>query len=316
MGGVESETFPWYLVLPLSASVLFVCGLLFLKAAGGRGVRSWTVTFWANQWSALLFSGLWVLGGEIPGWTLWWQPAAIAGLFILGQVLTFATIEHGDVSVATPILGSKVILVACLLALVVGQSLRSEEWWAVGLAALGVGLVQWMPRRRQSIHSGDAAAIMPSAHRPVITVVLALLASLAFATFDVAVQSWSPHWGTGRLIPISFLLVAILSCGFWPAVQTWSSWPRIVKGQFLAGTWLIALQGLCIVATLSVFGDAARVNVVYSLRGMWGVLLAWWVARRWGGSEADLGRFVMFLRLAGAGLLTLAVALVIVAATG
>ncbi|RMF38633.1 MAG: EamA/RhaT family transporter [Planctomycetota bacterium] len=312
--GVEIDEFPWYLVLPLLASVLFVCGLLFVKAAGSRGVRAWTVTFWANQWSALLFSSLWLLGGTIPDWSLWWQPVGIAVLFLLGQALTFATIEHGDVSVATPILGSKVILVACLLALLVGQPLRSEEWWAVGLATLGVGLVQWVPRRRGDSVSEKADQNLRPTHRPVITALLALLASLAFAAFDVAVQSWSPNWGPGRIIPLSFWIVALFSWVIWPAVQSGRGWPQIVKVQVMAGTWLIALQALCIVYTLSAFGDAARVNVVYAVRGMWGVLLAWWVARMWGGSEAEWGRSVMLVRLAGAGLLSVAVALVILAA--
>ena len=76
---------------------------------------------------------------------------------------------------------------------------------------------------------------------------------------------------------------------------------------------LIALQALCIVFTLSNFGDAARVNVVYSLRALWGVGLAWIVAKIWGGSEAKLPTNVMTARFLGAGLLTVAVMLVVLA---
>ena len=63
--------------------------------------------------------------------------------------------------------------------------------------------------------------------------------------------------------------------------------------------------------TLAQFGDAARVNVVYALRGLWGVALAWAVAHRWGGGEAALPHEVMLTRMAGALLLTAAVVLVI-----
>ena len=71
------------------------------------------------------------------------------------------------------------------------------------------------------------------------------------------------------------------------------------------------MQAICIVSALAVFGDAARVNVVYSLRGLWGVLLAWAVAKRWGGSESNHSKGIMLTRLAGAAILAAAVALVI-----
>ena len=66
----------------------------------------------------------------------------------------------------------------------------------------------------------------------------------------------------------------------------------------LVGALLISLQAICIVSTLAIFGDAARVNVVYSLRGLWGVLLAWAVAKKWGGAEAEQTRGTMMSRLA------------------
>jgi len=74
---------------------------------------------------------------------------------------------------------------------------------------------------------------------------------------------------------------------------------------------LIGMQAICVVFTLSAFGDAPRVNVVYSMRGIWGVLLAWGAALIWGGSEADLGRQTMVLRLGGALLITISVVIVI-----
>ena len=81
----------------------------------------------------------------------------------------------------------------------------------------------------------------------------------------------------------------------------------------LAGSLLIAMQAICIVVAVGVFGDAARVNVVYALRGLWGVALAWLAARKWGGAEAEHSRETMLFRVAGATVLTTAVILAIVA---
>ena len=85
-----------------------------------------------------------------------------------------------------------------------------------------------------------------------------------------------------------------------------------MAGLLIAGSILIALQAICIVVAVGLFGDAARVNVVYALRGLWGVALAWLVAWKWGGAEAEHSRSTMILRVTGASILTTAVILVII----
>ena len=85
-----------------------------------------------------------------------------------------------------------------------------------------------------------------------------------------------------------------------------------MAGLLIAGSILIELQAICIVVAVGLFGDAARVNVVYALRGLWGVALAWLVAWKWGGAEAEHSRSTMILRVTGASILTTAVILVII----
>ena len=90
---------------------------------------------------------------------------------------------------------------------------------------------------------------------------------------------------------------------------------RIVQLQagkwILAGTILMALQAMSMCFSLAEYQDAPRINIVYALRGMWGVLLAWAFARKLGTHEADVGRSVMLRRLAGSALLTVAVLMAI-----
>ena len=70
-------------------------------------------------------------------------------------------------------------------------------------------------------------------------------------------------------------------------------------------------QAMSMCYTLSTYGDVARTNIVYSLRGMWGVIFAWLLARALKSGEADASRATMMRRLIGAGLLTAAVVLAI-----
>ena len=286
-----------HLVLPLMASLLFVGGLILIKRAGVAGAAPITTLFLTNAFSSLAFSLLWFMGGTFQGWTLLWQPAVIAGLFMLGLTLTFAAIERGDVSIATPIFGVKVVFVAILLTLFGLQELPMSVWYAAILATTGIALIQWTGRGHP--------------RRVAFTVLLALSAAISYATFDVLVQRWAPLWGAGRFLPIVYWMVGAASLAMIP----WVSWndfrQRRVVRPLIAGSILISMQAICIVTAVAFFGDAARVNVVYALRGLWGVLLAWAFARVWGGAEGEHSRSVMLTRAAGALVLTAAVVLVI-----
>jgi drug/metabolite transporter (DMT)-like permease len=289
-----------HLLLPLLASILFVIGLMLIKRASSFGIKAWTVTFLANMWAAAVFSTLLLLEGSGQPWTMLWQPGVIALLYLSGQVSTFLAIHHGDVSVATPVFSVKVLLVAVLVTVVNQQALSWVVWVAAALATLGIVLVQ---ASRSEKHE-----------RVTFTVVFALLAAMSFSMFDILVSRWAPAWGTGRLLPAVFGIAAVLSLGFVP----WIDRPQAIAREgvrlpLLIGTLFIALQAMCIVFTLAAFGDAARVNVVYALRGLWGVVLAWQFARVLGAREADLPRKIMIARLIGAALLTGAVILAILA---
>ena len=288
-----------HLILPLLASLLFVCGLIVIKRASAAGVSPITTLFCTNVASSFAFSFIWLLGGDAIRWDLCWQPAIIAGLFIFGLVFTFLAIERGDVSLATPIFGVKVVLVVILLTITGEQDLPKQVWYAAALATMGIGLIQWTGKGHP--------------HHILLTVCLALAAASCYATFDVLVQRWAPVWGAGRFFPVVYWMVGLGSLAMIPWVDFGHFKQPGVRGLLCAGSLLIALQAICIVVAVGVFGDAARVNVVYALRGLWGVGLAWLAAKIWGGAEVELGRNAMLLRAAGAAVLTFAVILAILA---
>ncbi len=291
-----------YLVFPFLASILFAIGLLFLKRATVAGANPWTVSLIANWWAALLFSGFWLLDSSPVQLGLLWQPALVGMLYVIGQIGTFSAISHGDVSIAAPLFGIKVLLVAILATALGGQSLPLSIWVAAVLATIGIAMVQWTGTGKRS--------------RIWYTIFSALAASLSFSIFDVLIQKFCTSegagWSTGRFLPIMFWCVAVYSLIFLAGFQADRFREPAVRRSLLIGGLLIALQAICIVFTLSTFGDAPRVNVVYSMRGIWGVLLAWAAALIWGGSEADLSRSAMSWRLGGATLITTSVVIAIV----
>ena len=137
--------------------------------------------------------------------------------------------------------------------------------------------------------------------------------ALALSLFDVQLGMVRETWKGSEFLPIAFLAALILSCGLLP----WVDRPRRLKELgamrwMLAGTFLMGLQSLSISYGLATYGDAARMNIVYALRGLWGVVLAWLLAGWLKTNEGSLPTKVMVIRLVGAIVLVSAVVVALV----
>lgn len=290
-------TFPLHLLYPLASSFAYVAAVLLLKRSAAFGVGLWRSTFIANAVTAVCFVPLWTLGGELPPWSEWWQPAFTAALFLVGQVATFLAIR-GDVSVATPVLGLKIILVALFSTLLLASPVPVQWWIAAVLSTLAITL---LGRGRGG--SGRAAGR---------TAVLAGVAATAFALSDVLLQKWAPAWGPGRFLPLMFWLVQGYSFALVPLFrEPLRTIPAAGWRWLLPGCLLLALQAVGIGYVLAAHGDATAVNIVYSVRGLWSVLAVWLVGHWFRNEEQHLGGRVLRRRLAGAVLMLVAIVLVL-----
>lgn len=296
---------PLHLLFPLFSSVVFVLGMMLAKRAIDRGVSPWTGTFLANLWLGLIWAGIAVARGSIVPVAAWSETAVVALLFVFGQVFTYLAFQFGDVSVAAPILGLKVLIVATLSSLLAGEVVAGRVWIAGALAAAGVIAIQL---------SNRSATPDAKQGRTGLTILLAIGAATSLSLFDVGMQKWGPKWDSFSFLPVMFVMTVLLSVVFLPKVDSPAQLKKLgVRKWILGGTTLMAVQAMSMCYVLSTYGDATRVNIVYSLRGLWGVILAWLLARSMQSAEAGLPRGVMLSRLGGATLLTAAVLLAITA---
>lgn len=285
------------LALPLVSAMLYVIGALLMRRAADYGVGFWRTTFVANLICAAVFSPLLLLGGKFH-LDLLWQPAVVGLLFVLGSVLNFISLDRGDVSIATPVLGIKIILVAVLSTLIVGEHLPLKLWIAAGLSTTAIALLN----RTRAAH-----------HHHVTSTILAAGASAAsFALFDVLVQKWSPAWGLGRFPPTMLGFVAVYAIGLVPRFPAplrsiaGAAWPWL-----LGGSLVMAIQSLIFVGTVAYFGHATTANVIYSSRGLWSVVVVWIIGHWFHNTEQQLGSGILRWRLIGSALMLVAIALVL-----
>lgn len=293
---------PFHLFFPLASSFLFVFGVMSAKQAIVRGASPWTGTFWGNQWLAIFWVLVAVVRGSLCEFDMWLPAAIIGALFVLGQLLTYLAFQVGDVSVATPVFGIKVIVVATLQSLFAGEVISGRIWIAGIMATSGVVLIQWV----------DSGATKRDRRKTMLSILIAGLAAFTLSLFDVSLQAWAKDVNTYDFMPVMFGFVGLFSLVLLPKVDSVSHLKTTKSFRWmLLATILMAMQAFSMCFSLAEFGDAARINIVYALRGLWGVLLAWALAKRLQTGEAELPRIVMVRRLAGAGLLTGAVLIAI-----
>jgi drug/metabolite transporter (DMT)-like permease len=284
------------LILPFFSSWVYAIGALLLKRSleANHSARHGMV---ASNLSLALFSLplLFWAKPPPPGLPLWiWLCApACSSLFFLGQIATFRALSGGDVSVATPIFGTKVVMTALFGAVFLPGGVAPNLWVGAALGTAGVALVGMQP----GVRRGKALR----------TVGWGLGAAAVFSLTDVLVARAAKEIGFCLFGPAMMVGMAAMSVWVVPA----TGWGSLVRGR--AGAWalggaaLIGLQGSFLYASIALSGDPVGVNIVYALRGLWSVLLVAWIGKWLGSREAGLAGPILFLRGLGAFLLFAAV---------
>jgi drug/metabolite transporter (DMT)-like permease len=282
-------------LLPLLAGLVFAFAAMAVKRGLAENVSLATMTLLSNIALGLTAMPFALFGGgDLLPTPLW--PALVYGVLVaIGNGLVYLALVRGDVSVATPLLGSKVVLVACLAALVLGQQLSLGTWAAVALCV--VGLLCLRP-------SGRVARASMS-----VTIAASLAAALLFAICDLILQDWAAPLGILSIIPSALMFAALVSL---PLVPICLRDVRHSPGGFraaLLASGLNSVQGLLLAGAIALYYDATTTNIIYSTRGVWSVILVVVVGHWFNSSEQRLARSVLGLRVVGAALIVGAVVL-------
>jgi drug/metabolite transporter (DMT)-like permease len=288
----------YYLAFPLCSALLYAFGSLFLKQALQNGAGALRSMFLGNLIMSACFMPLILLNKDPIHWEAIGWPIAMGACFFMGQALTILAIRVGDVSVQTPLMGTKVIFVPVVTLMLTREPIRPALWGAAGITAVAIFLL------------GQSNKVNFKAVRA--AVIYSIVACVFFAGLDSLVAARADRFGripsmVGMMVTLSGLSFLLLPFARRPVF----GFPVAARGPLIAGSVLIGFQALILNWGLSLFGKATSVNVVYSIRGLFGIVLVWWLGHHFGNRERqDAGGRLMGYRLAGALLLMLAIGLV------
>ncbi len=285
---------------PLLCAFLFALANLALKRGLMEGAGATRGVFITNAVFFVALVPFWWMTDQPVQPELWWAPA-LAGLSaFLGSFFQTIALKLGDVSVATPLLGGKVLFVALFSTLVLGNVLPFAWWMGAILAGVGIFFLGQTPGQKSP------------QERLLLTVVLSLLSVCAFAFMDICMAGWGAEFGFRRFIAAQQVVTFSLSLCLVPFFkESLFRMSRACWTWLLAGSAVIVLQYYILNWTISTYQQPTVVNIFYSSRGVWSVLLVWGVGSFFGNRERHLGWRVFRRRILGASLLLAAISVVL-----
>lgn len=277
------------------SAILYAVAAVFSKQALSRGAGILRLSFAVNLVFLPIFSTVLFLHEGVIDWASIHQPIITGVIFFAAQIFTFSAIRVGDVSLQTPIMGTKAVF-AVIIAAVCGTEVIGLPMFAAAFVAmLGVAFLGF---------SGNGA------DRVGISITLALLSSLFFAGTDTMVGFYADSFGVPAFLFITFVTNTLLSFGLIPFFkESMRTIPRKAWPWMLVACLLMGTQALLLNYTLGRYQHVAEVNVLYSTRGLWSVVFGAFAVRMFQQSSETNQRRIYILRFTGALLMCLAIAI-------
>ncbi|MES2709173.1 MAG: hypothetical protein V4726_21435 [Verrucomicrobiota bacterium] len=284
-------------MIPLLAGAVYAGASMLFKQAYAAGADSRAVFLWVNLTGMLMFMPLFLLESGLPAMGEWWKPAVMALLFYTGHWTTFAAIKAGDVSLVTPLMGTKVVLTAVVASAVSRTMLPGGLWVAALLTTVGILILGARDLRR----AASAAAVG-----------WCLLSAAVFAVADVFIGHWAAGFGRPGFLASTFLLLGVFSLFSAKFRLSALRMPAAARRYVFQGAVLVMGQSMAMAMGLAWFNDPAAMNILYGTRGLWSLVLVWFAGRWFGNTERHTARGAMGLRLTGSLLILAAVGVAVI----
>ena len=237
---------------------------------------------------------------NLPPFAAYAAPLAGAGLFYLvAQLGLFYVLRTVESSRVAPMLGMKVLVLACMAVLLTRQGLHPLQWAAVGMSAMAA----WLLNEAGGRVPGRCLAVLG------MTITCYCLSDLSIAELMRRLADVKPLPAfTGAALTYLLCAAVILPFAFRRDLLQARVW-RLAAPFAVAWFGAMCLLYACFALIGVVFG-----NIIQSTRGIMSVAIGWGIARVGHTHlESRVGRHVFWRRVAGAVLMLAAVALYLLA---
>lgn len=236
---------------------------------------------------------------DMPDISVYWKPILAESIFyFLGQAGLFTALRYTDASRVSPLLGVKVVILAILSSLVMGQMLTPVQWFAAVLAVFAAFILN---------HSGGSI--------PWRAGVGLLMAWTGYSLSDFFIRVYIEQMAPMAPIKASLLgmYMSYLLCGLvglamlpWYGSRKWRDWRDAAPFAF---AWYAAM--LCFYGALAAAG-LVLAAILQSTRSLWSLVIGAILAHHgYHALEQHVAKGVLVRRAVGATLMIFAITLYI-----
>ena len=253
---------------PFFAAALYCTSVMLVKYASQSKTLSGTsMLVMNNMLSGLVFIPAIFFETSMPDISIIWQPILASGFCAIGNIATFVCAEKGEVSLMTPIMGIKTLIVIMFARMLLDIELPHSITIAGTICCIAVFIMGYS---RKSLRSPKLA----------ITMALALSACISYAMCDVLIQKYAPNFTSNTMLSLTSVAMPLsilpLLPRFFREVSS-SDKKTLLLG---AGSAVFMIMEMYLMF-LSISGEvgAAMCNILYNTRGIMSVALIYFLGR-------------------------------------
>lgn len=286
-------------LIPLMSAFIVAIANLALKRAFKDGFGVMQATFFIAWLLLIATSFTLLISHEVYDWSRLWVPILTGLLVLIGNILINASFSTGDVTVQTPLQGTKVIFVATISLFLIPGAIPLSWWIGTILTFISVMLI-------------GSKDLFTKRHS-LLAIIYSILSSVLFALTDVIVAKESTLFGKWPFFFIMALSFALFSLTLIPFFHgRLFSLPKLTMKWGLIGVVCVVLQHFALLFVLSTYRMPTVVNIVYSARSIFAIVLTWYAGHLFGNVEKDAGKSIFIRRFIGSVLLSIAIIVVLV----
>jgi len=287
-----------YHILALLCALSSSVGNIYAKRSVKEGATSIQVALFSNMFTPILFIPALIITKATFNWGEIIYPVIMGVSLYLGMILSYLALRLGDVSIQTPILGSKIIFITLFTVLLGLDKLKLTTLIAAALTFIAILMIGYVKGEGRK---GNA----------MLSVLVGLASVILFVVTDIIIQEKSYVFGKLSFVFVGTVITAtLLLC----TAYIQKSGFRAIKKKTVKWLSLTAFfnctQSALIAYSLSFFGHAAEFNIIQATRGFWVVALVWLFGGFFGVNESNTGGFVMLRRMVGALIMLFSVLLI------
>lgn len=257
--------------LPFFAAAFYCISVAFIKLSSSSGKFSASSVLVINNIiSGLVFIPQLFWGEPVKDWGLVWQPLLAGAFCALGNIATFLCAQKGELSLMTPIMGVKILIVLLLSHIFLSSALSASFWVSGIVCCVAVFIMGYSHKTFES-------------NRLKITIFLALCACSSYAACDICIQKYAPNFTVPQMLALCTIMMPVSIIPYIPKFfkQIRVAGMRCISFGVLAGIFMVFE---CYLMFLSIVGSvgAALCNILYNTRGIMAVIMVLILGRYFG----------------------------------